>query len=194
MKILFPSILAVGLLGTQMAHAFPGDRYIGFTVGQAWTTQDVDAKHNNTSYDLSGNEWNFGAVAGIAWNGTKGSYIGVEGELEVGFDHADTVGFNGDNRSFSAGIYGRAGWWFGNAVLLYGKAGVKQNYIDYDFGKNSSYSSIETGLGAEYILNESWTLRAEYAYEWATDNNDVFKDYTVKRSKNNVSIGIMRHF
>lgn len=197
MKLVLPSIIIAGLFLAQMANALPGDRYVGFTVGQAWTTQDLEGQNGLPSLDTNGNEWNVAAVAGIAWNGTRGSYIGIEGELEVGFENTDQFSgadFNGDNVSYAAGIYGRAGWWFWSSVLVYGKAGVKQSYIDFSDGDGGSFSSIEVGLGAEYIINEQWTIRAEYAHEWATDSDSIFEDYDLSRSKNNVSIGVMRHF
>ncbi len=197
MKHLYSSIFIAGLMITTMANALPGDRYVGFTVGQAWTSQDIDGDSGLPSFDINGNEWNVAAVAGMAWNGTRGSYIGVEGELELGFENADDIGYkslNGDNTSYSAGVYGRAGWWFWSSVLFYGKAGVKESYIDFHDGGGSSFSSIEIGAGAEYIINENWTIRAEYAHEWTNDRDNIFDDFEFKRSKDNISLGVMRHF
>ncbi len=196
LKKLSFSLLAISVLPWAHAFELPGDYYMGALVGYGWSEQELKATNNLPSGTIDGNLWDLSAVSGIAWNGLNGSYLAIEGELEFSKRSTERFndGFSGDNYGFAAGLYGKAGWWFWQSTLFYGKVGVKETYMSFSDGGDGTFQSLEYGLGAEYILNLDWTLRGEYSYEQFNKNDDIFKNYSLESSENMFSIGIIRHF
>ncbi len=196
MKKLYFLLLSTHLFSSAYAYELPGDYYIGGMLGYGWTKQELRAKNNFSSSDINGNEWDLSVIAGMAWNGLNGSYVGIEGEVEFSKESTDRFNnsFSGDNWSASAAAYGRVGWWFWNSTLFYGKAGVKETYISFSDGNSDTIPSLEFGVGSEYIINLDWTFRAEYNYEKFSESHDIFKDYSMQSSENTISFGLMRHF
>ncbi len=196
MKKLYFTLLSVGLFSLAHAYELPGDYYVGGMFGYGWTDQDLEGRGNVSSASINGNEWDLSAVAGMAWNGLRGSYIGIEGEIEFSKESTDRLrdSFSGDNWSIPAGAYGRVGWWFWNSTLFYGKLGVKETYVSFSDGGSDTIPSLEFAIGTEYIMNLDWTIRAEYSHERLSKSSDIFTDYDIQSTENTLSIGFMRHF
>lgn len=195
-KKIYLTLLSATLFSSAYAFQPPGDYYIGGTLGYGLTEQKLNGFHDAPSGKIDGDQWELSAISGLAWNGLNGSYVGIEGEIEFSREGTDKFNneFTGDNWGVSAGVFGRAGWWFWNSTLFYGKIGVKETYMSFSDGGSGAVQSMEYGIGAEYILNLDWTIRGEYSHEKFSSNDDIFKGYSLKSSENKFSIGLMRHF
>ncbi len=186
------------MLFTPLSFALGGDPYIGGTLGHGWSKQDLESSVAGISDgSLRGDAIELAFIAGWGWNFDSNVYLGIEGEIAYSVDNSDNNDNlpDGDNDTLSAGFFGRAGMWFGQNIMFYGKLGVKANSVNFDINKNSIYTpSIEYGAGFDYILNTNWTLRTELTQESYMGDEDVYENYSVDKRQESLSMGFMYHF
>jgi outer membrane immunogenic protein len=165
--------------------------YLGGQIGYAWGRDDSDIStldpaepfftigtrpegviggaHLGYNYQFPG--WN--------WFSSSGIVIGLEGSVD-GASVSKTVSLFGapfladrDNADVQGSIRGRLGLAFGR-ILIYGTggaafAGVKNDYAIGDpFFMTEGISETRTGWtvggGLEYLVNNNWSIGAEYRY------------------------------
>lgn len=190
--------IATGILLAPMSFALGGDPYVGATIGHGWSKQDLQSSVAGIpDANLRGDAIELSLIAGWGWNFDSNLFLGIEGELSYSADNSDNIeGLpEGDNNTLSAGFFGRAGMWFGQNIMFYGKLGFKANTVDFDARSDSIYTpSVEYGAGFDYILNSNWTLRTELTQESYMGDEKVYDGYEVDKRQESLSMGFMYHF
>ncbi len=162
-------------LGLNAGYGFGGDDAVGidYDPGAAYT--DV------ANLDVSGF---FGGLQ-AGWNLQHGNWLfGVEGDLQfadIDDDFGETI-YGPDHRASGSSdidFFGTArlrGGWAIDRLLIYGTGGLAWANVDYDVRTvaangdtaNMSSDNIELGYaiggGAEFAIDESWSVKAEYLY------------------------------
>jgi outer membrane immunogenic protein len=107
----------------------------------------------------------------VGYNFSSGPFVyGLEADFgTTGLDERDTVAGLGTvhaESDWTAAMALRAGWAFDD-LLLYAKAGVAFTDLELSSTAGGSTSSTLTGgmlgIGAEYAVNERWSVRGELA-------------------------------
>jgi outer membrane immunogenic protein len=120
----------------------------------------------------------------IGYNLQSGSIVfGLEGDISF-VDWSDKVSFDPDNEAVSAEtdfvgtLRGRLGFAMDN-LLLFGTAGAALTDTKYTADNNGDKGSLDfndiglvVGGGAEYAINESWSIKAEALYFVFDDKRD----------------------
>ncbi len=190
--------VVVAMLFAPLSFGFGGDLYVGGTIGHGWSKQELQPSVIGLSDgSLRGDAVELSLIAGWGWNFDSNVYLGLEGELAYSVDNSDNIDSlpEGDNDTLSAGLFGRAGMWFGQNIMFYGKLGVKSNVVSFDAKTDSIYTpSVEYGAGFDYILNSNWTLRTELTQENYMGDEGVYDNYEVDKRQESLSMGFMYHF
>ncbi|ODT11919.1 MAG: hypothetical protein ABS35_41130 [Kaistia sp. SCN 65-12] len=166
--------------------------YIGVNAGYA----DFDAAHGGDDTDLATlNGWQGGAQAG--YNAQFDSIVlGVEADLSAAgiiegndTDHWDADdGING-----LATLRGRLGFAVGD-LLLYGTAGLAAANLDVD-SESQTITGWVAGVGAEYMVTETVSLKAEYLYtNFGTVEVDGYGGDEFDIDGSAVRVGVNFHF
>jgi opacity protein-like surface antigen len=171
------------------ARPVPGNNwsggYVGVQGGYAWgATQWPDVAGFPGHYNADG--WLAGVTIGA--NAQAGSLLfGVEGEiLRTGITGSQTVTFPGAGAAPQTNIYDskvdwlalatvRAGFVVGSNLMLYGKGGVAIAQEVHNLNLSNPVAAVSlsgkaihtggvAGVGAEYAVLPSWTVKAEYDY------------------------------
>ena len=146
------------------AHDWSGF-YAGLAVNAAGT--GLDLKGVGDKDDIEAGSVSLTGLAG--YNFTSGPFVfGLEGDLGVlGTDKSVAIAGLGTVRAqsdWNAAVAARAGWAFDD-VLLFAKLGVAFTDLDLTSSvsgrKNGTLTGGVAGIGAEYAVNEMWSLRAE---------------------------------
>jgi len=135
--------------------------YIGANAGYA----DFDAAHFGDDTDLATlNGWQGGVQAG--YNAQFDSIVlGVEADLSAAgiIEGSDTDHWDADDGiNALATLRGRLGFAVGD-LLLYGTAGLAVANLDVD-DQAQTIGGWVAGVGAEYMVSETVSLKAEYLY------------------------------
>lgn len=177
------ALLAMGFMASaQAADAEIADAnynwqglYMGVGIGTNGSGIDVEGVGTKNELDFDDKSYSFSGFAG--YNFTTGPWVlGVEANLaSVDFDAKQaltglgTISAESDWIA-SAGL--RAGYAFDN-LLIYGTAGLALSDIEVSSSLGGKSDDMKKGLmigaGAEYAVNESWTVRAEaigYAFSF----------------------------
>jgi opacity protein-like surface antigen len=164
--------------------------YIGLSGGYAWGDADASFPGSNV---LSPNDHSpdGGFVGGQAgWNFVfnNGLMLGVEGDIAAAKLHDQASGDSPFGLTTTdvdvnalGSIKGRVGWemgqWLPYLTAGWGWANVDRDYANGVLGtaSDSSWQNGWTaGFGAEYALNQHWSLKAEYQYyDLGKSNFDV---------------------
>ena len=161
--------------------------YVGLNAGGAWGNVDVTGF---PSYGHSGFEG--GAQFGGNWQ--RGPFVfGLEGDVG-GFDIGAHKFGNSIESGFHADATARLGYAFGPA-LLYVKGGGAFYEGTVRVGGTPNTGDFWGGTiggGLEYMVNPSWSLKAEYLYyDYGTQSvGAVDNDLTVST----VKFGVNLHF
>ncbi|MBL8791046.1 MAG: porin family protein [Rhizobiales bacterium] len=206
--------------GMQIVPASgPGDfawqgMYIGASVGGGWgtSTQHYDraGDHGAADLDLSG-----GAIAvtgGYNWRMTDRIVGGIEADLGVmNVSKGTTTVFDGHEWSSDVGPFwgtlrGRAGYLVNDRLLAYATAGLAFSQVDdTSIGNTAGETAKESGLrpglalglGVEYAMSQTWSLKAEYLYLNLAEVNgqsDNDEDYSFDSSVSIIRIGANMQF
>ena len=151
---------------TFASHDWAG-LYLGMDVAGIGAGLDVKGVGRKGKADLKKGGFGMAALAG--YNFTSGPWVwGVEGQMGyAGFKKSGAVAGFGtmtiDSKCLSSFVL-RGGYAWDN-VLLYGKAGVALTSarISSTAGGSSKKTLVGAvaGIGAEYAIDEQWTMRAE---------------------------------
>ena len=159
--------------GLNGGYGFGGDDKVGFRASNGFANNDVG------DLDIAGIFG--GAQAG--WNFQTGNFVfGLEGDIQLAnIDDDFRSSFPGIDFKASSDVdfFGtarlRAGWAF-DRLLVYGTGGLAWADVDYsvaalDAGGNHvniTSNDVEFGYavggGAEFAINEAWSVKAEYQF------------------------------
>jgi outer membrane immunogenic protein len=141
--------------------------YLGLAVSGVGSGIDVRGVGKKGDLDLK--DKNFGMAAIAGYNFTSGPWVwGVEGQLaRTGFKKTGAITGLGNvsiRSNYVTSLALRGGYAWDN-FLLYGKVGaaVTGIKISSSLGGSSNKTKLGTviGVGGEYAINESWSVRAE---------------------------------
>jgi outer membrane immunogenic protein len=171
-------------------------RYFGFNLGYGFgeATQDYDRAGNHGLATLSPDGGLASVSGGYNMMFSPRVLLGVEGELgTMGVSQGTTTVFDGHEWSTAVGgfgtIRGRAGY-VRNNTIFYATGGFALAHIDdTSIGNTAPESAIENGMraglvigvGAEYALDSSWSLKGEYLHfdfayvDGLSANNEDYK-------------------
>ena len=114
-----------------------------------WVSGSV-ASHGDDDADWD-NGWGFGASLGMNAMLDSNLFAGVEGNLGyVGHD-------------WQAQAHGKLGF-TADTLAIYGLAGIGFN------GDTDAY--VPVGIGAEFVVADPLTIKAEYQYQWDLNDSD----------------------
>jgi outer membrane immunogenic protein len=141
--------------------------YLGLAVSGVGSGIDVRGIGSKNRFDLKDKSFGMAAIAG--YNFTSGPWVwGVEGQFaRTGFKKTGAITGLGNvsiksNYATSMALRGGYAW---DNFLLYGKVGaaVTGIKISSSLGGSSNKTKLGTviGVGGEYAINESWSVRAE---------------------------------
>ena len=142
--------------------------YLGATAGYGWGQGRADGDVGRIGFDQSGG---LGTIfAGYNWQMGR-AVIGAEADIGTGGLKSSTVSpigtFTTDLNSMGS-IRGRAGLLLTPALLLYGTAGL--GWANYDVGidgfksQSKTFTGLQVGAGAEFMMSRNVTLRTEYIF------------------------------
>ncbi|KQU99233.1 hypothetical protein ASC89_04930 [Devosia sp. Root413D1] len=139
--------------------------WTGFYIGAHAGYADFDAAHDGNDSDLATlNGWLGGVQAG--YNVQFDSVVlGVEADLSAAgiLEGSDTDHWDADDGiNGLATLRGRLGFAVGD-LLLYGTAGLAVANLDVD-DQAQSIGGWVAGVGAEYMVTDTVSLKAEYLY------------------------------
>lgn len=192
-KLLFAAAAATALVSPAVAAdpGVPAYDWSGFYLGVqgGLGAADVDGAYSGTgdfiidsdgSFNLDLNGLVGGAEAGVNWQ-TGNFVLGLEGDVSF-VDWSDSLTNSRDEERVSAEtnfvgtLRARAGYAMDN-LLVFATAGaaltdteyaVRDHIGDTDPTENGSVNFNDIGLvvggGAEYALNQSWSIKAEGLY------------------------------
>lgn len=161
-------------------------RWNGFYLGAvgAYGWADTKATLNGPIYgdgvDINANGGLLGATVGYNWQ-VNNWVLGVEGDIsagDIGGNNSLTTFFTTTGQydiNWLGTVRGRVGWstsMWGNPTLLYVTGGAAwaggERHITNPFNDNVKTSATHTGwtvgVGAEYAINNRWSLKGEYLY------------------------------
>jgi outer membrane immunogenic protein len=196
-----------------------GGAFVGLHAGGIWGTQDVvDLDRLNpppgTSFSISSTDLISGGQMGYNWQ--RGQFVlGIE--LDLGYqglnghkiEPAALAGqtFSGLNSGFYADIVGRLGYAF-DRTLVYALGGYAmtsgQAFVDNTAGGQGGGraftgvfdSGWTVGAGAEYLINPSFSVKAEYKhFDFGTENavlNGTSRNFSFSNAvtADSVTIGV----
>jgi outer membrane immunogenic protein len=148
--------------------------YVGGQVGYAWGTTTTNSFVTGTNVSLGGPSHDDSGVVGgghVGYNYQINQFIlGVEGDVngaDYTGDGLDGLGVSLSHRTAVDGsMRGRAGIVF-DRLLVYGTGGVAfasiQNVVGLDT-QTVGRVGWTAGGGAEYAIDNNWSVRAEYRY------------------------------
>jgi outer membrane immunogenic protein len=165
--------------------------YIGVHAGYA----DFDAAHNGDDSDLATlNGWLGGIQAGYNFQADS-LVFGVEADLSAAgiLEGSDTDHWNEeDGINGLATLRGRLGFAVGD-LLLYGTAGLAVVNLD-TYDEAQTIGGWVAGIGAEYMVTETVSLKAEYLYtNFGTVDVEGYGD-TFDIDGSAVRVGVNFHF
>jgi hypothetical protein len=100
--------------------------------------------------------------AGTARLGWKSATpFGVEGELSTGIGRDETGGVK-EKLKLQAAIYGTATADVGNDVSVFARVGWGTNEIEFKPGGSDTHTSVNYGVGANWMFNDKNGVRADY--------------------------------
>lgn len=139
--------------------------WTGFYIGAHAGYADFDAAHDGDDSDLATlNGWLGGVQAG--YNAQFDSIVlGVEADLSAAgiLEGSDTDHWNEeDGINALATLRGRLGFAVGD-LLLYGTAGLAVANLD-TYDEAQTIGGWVAGVGAEYMVTDTVSLKAEYLY------------------------------
>lgn len=217
-KIAFASVLLLSAAGAanaadliidEPAVAVPvasGDwngAYVGGHLG--WVSGNVDWEvvpqpGPADSYGIDG--WLLGAQAGYNWQ-VDTFVLGIEGDVSVGdvtSDLAET-GFIERQVNWGASLRARAGVSL-DTILLYATAGLaalnSTSEIFGTFDDTQTHVGWTVGVGAEAMVTDNVSIRAEYRYsDYGTQSYEFFPTPIVSDSHittHSITAGVNFHF
>jgi outer membrane immunogenic protein len=168
-----------------------GGFFAGLHAGGIWGTQDIrdlDGLNGRAKFSIEPSDLISGGQLGYNWQ--RGQFVlGIE--LDLGYQGLSgkkfdptSAGqtFSGLDSGFYADIVGRLGYAF-DRTLVYAEGGFAttsgQAFVDNTNGgagggralAGSFDSGWTVGGGVEYLLNPSWSLKAEYKhFDFGTEN------------------------
>jgi outer membrane immunogenic protein len=166
--------------------------YIGANAGYA----DFDAAHDGDDTDLATlNGWQGGMQAG--YNVQFDSIVlGVEADLSAAgiLEGSTTDHWNEDDGiNGLATLRGRLGFAVGD-LLLYGTAGLAAANLDVS-NESQTLTGWVAGVGAEYMVTDSVSLKAEYLYtNFGTVEVAGYSNYEFDIDGSAVRVGVNFHF
>jgi outer membrane immunogenic protein len=177
--------------------------YVGGHIG--WVGGNVDWETTSGppadgSYGIDG--WLLGAQAGYNWQ-MDTFVLGIEGDVSVGdvTSDLDETGFIERQVNWEASLRARAGVSL-DAILLYATAGVAAlNSTSEIFGlfdDTQTHIGWTVGVGAEAMVSDNVSIRAEYRYsDYGTQSYDFFPSGIVSDSSitaHSLTAGVNFHF
>jgi len=174
-------MLAAGGASSAAAQDWQGF-YLGIHTGYGFG--DVDQPYGNVGGPFDFNDqdapevdgWSYGAQAGVNFQVGSNWVLGLEAQGAWGDREGDDGGTGGDvngveiNSEWS--ISGRGGFLITPAALIYVKAGWVTMDVDatapVDGAQNEDIEGWTWGVGGELMLNERWSVGAE----WRQDEMD----------------------
>ena len=165
--------------------------YVGANVGYGWANALQDGDENDSS-ELDG--WLGGVQAGYNYN-LGGVVLGVEADIAyAGIDEGDDADHFDpeDGINWLGTVRGRVGFAL-DSLLLYGTGGIAFAGIE-TFGDSQTLTGWVVGAGAEYMVSDNLSLKAEYLYhDFGSNFIDGFgDDFDV--NAHTVKAGINFHF
>ena len=185
---------------------FYGGIFGGYAFGDWSAKGDFDEGPPDTKFKLSPDGGVLGLTIGHNWQ-TDQLVLGIESEL--GYNSANDKRFvvpSPDNfGKVNYGMYGTLAGRFGYAfdnTLLFAKAGgviadinnrggdLDGGAIDpTDFAQNKKASfGLLVGAGAEYAVNENWSIKAEYDFMAFENKKDVNQDGDLYKFRNQLHV------
>jgi outer membrane immunogenic protein len=160
-------------LGTTAASAqnFSGP-YLGASIG-AGTAKTIWSSADFNTFETGGRSAIGGLQAGYNWQ-MGSALLGIEGDYMFGRLKGDTNCPNPASTCASStdrlgSLRARAGWVVAPPIMLYFTAGLawgNTNLASTSASASNSFTHSSTGYalggGAEFFLNDKWTLKAEY--------------------------------
>jgi opacity protein-like surface antigen len=146
-----------------------------------WVSGQTDS-HNNNNNNNNNDRGGFGFGASLGVNAMLDSNIlaGVEGNIGW-VDH-----------SWQTQIHGKLGF-TADTLAIYGLAGVGFNFNNNNNNNNNNndgHGYIPVGIGAEFVVADPLTIKAEYQYQWAFNNNNTGNNQSAHVGK----VGFNFHF
>lgn len=188
--------------------------YLGASIGGGWgtSTQNYDraGDHGAASLDPAG-----GLVAlnaGYNWRFSDNWVAGVEGDFGLmNVSQGATTVFDGHVWSTDYGPFwgtarARAGYLVTDDLLAYATGGLAMASIDdTSIGNTPGETATESGMrmgfvigaGAEYALDERWSLKAEYLYMdfgEVSGQSTNSEDYSFSNDVHVLRVGANMHF
>lgn len=207
-----------------LAQGFEG-AYAGLYTGYAWAkdegtsyAQGFDVKTGWTQ-ETNPKSVQYGALAGYNWTLKDRWLVGVEADYDGrgGENDSSNQELNGTSSPFYSGTSGisssgslraRAGYMPSNDLLLfvtggYAYAKVKREWETVPTNTSESnkngQSGWTAGVGAEYLLNDSFSARLEYRYaDFGTQKDlpvDMWNEqFNQRLTEQSVRMGAAYHF
>lgn len=176
-------------------------RYFGVTVGATGMGADIKGFGTRDEADIDGGSFTGGVLVG--YNFRSGNWVGgFEADMSVsGIDEEKKVNGLG-TVSLSSSVFGSArvrGGYVWDRVFMYATAGLAVYDLDMksSLGGNedTAWMSPVVGVGAEYALNNDWTMRLEGR---ATGGSGEFTLAGAKRDvdfgESTLRVGLTRRF
>ncbi len=155
--------------------------YVGASLGGGWgsSTQHYDRAGDHGVAELEPAGGLAAVSAGYNWRLGRSIVAGVEADLGImNVSQGATTVFDGHVWSSNFGplfgtLRGRAGYLVSEDLLAYATAGLAlANIDDTSIGNTPGETAMENGMragfavgfGAEYAMNEAWTLKAEFLH------------------------------
>ncbi len=153
--------------------------YLGGNIGYGWG----DTSNNPTR--PSG--FNGGLQAGYNWQ--SGSWVyGIEADAQLGGADDTFAPWKFSNPWYGT-VRGRVGYAVNN-VLFYGTGGLAFGELKGEtFGLSEDHTTLgwTVGLGAEFAVNQNWSVKAEYLYVDLAQHN-----FSVTGASNGYDFSVVR--
>lgn len=166
-------ILIAAAIAATPAYAQDGTTFNGFFIGAqtGWQQDQAKIASDTIDEDVSTDGWMYGAQAGYDWRLDR-FVIGLEAMISGSSGSSEVIDATGDSYKLNAGTtWGfstRAGYLVSDPMLLYARLGYSWASYNYVFNQSieESYNQdgITVGVGGEYQLSPSFSVRLEWNY------------------------------